>query len=587
MGTLKRMFKYLFTGIKCLSIEIYKLLKSIFYGLFKVLDFFFTVVFTAFMYIFIGGSNAFKFIYKIFKTIFIKILYPIFYEVFNIMKAFISGLFIFTKFIFYSIPLFIFNMVGSCINFVYKKIKKYIEKIGIFFKELPNRIKSYFVYKFNNLNIVKHYRNKKERELEVLYIDKTSKDAERTEEKHVYKYLAKNKDGKYIKGYFSALSKLDTHSYLLDEGYEVYNIKTNKWIDFLHGDSQLFTSKMKMKDLIFWLTQLSTYVKAGVPLTDSVKILAAQNKKKAYKHVYDSIIYELTMGESFSSALEKQKNMFPSLLINMLKASELIGDLEGTLDEMSQYYTDIEDTKKTVKSALTYPSIILIFAIGVVTFILVYIIPQFVSVYNQSNIKLNPLTIFIINLSTFIKTKYYIIILATVGIVCIFIVLYKNIKAFRTFVQFILMHLPIIGKILIYKEITLFSKTFSSLEKNSILLTDSMDILGKITSNEIYKMIMFDTISNLLRGDKMSTAFKGHWAVPELAYHMMVTGESTSQAAVMLEKVSEYYQKEQRSLVGTVKAFIEPVMIAFLAIIVGGIIIAVIVPMIGLWEGVL
>ncbi|NCU32995.1 MAG: hypothetical protein EOM23_08715, partial [Candidatus Moranbacteria bacterium] len=110
----------------------------------------------------------------------------------------------------------------------------------------------------NNLAIVKYYRNKRERELEVLYIDKNSEDAKRSEKKHAYQYLAKNKEEKLVKGYFMAQSKLDTHSYLLDEGFEVYEIKTNAWIDFLHGDSTFKKKRMNSKYMIFWLAQLST-----------------------------------------------------------------------------------------------------------------------------------------------------------------------------------------------------------------------------------------------------------------------------------------------------------------------------------------
>ena len=112
-----------------------------------------------------------------------------------------------------------------------------------------------------------------------------------------------------MKYYFAALSRLDTHSYLLDEGYEVYEIKTNWWINFIHGESRYTDKPMSTKDLIFWLAQLSTYIKSGIPLTDAVKILAEQDKRKKYKKVYDSVIYELSMGEAFSEALKKQGNV--------------------------------------------------------------------------------------------------------------------------------------------------------------------------------------------------------------------------------------------------------------------------------------
>ena len=127
---------------------------------------------------------------------------------------------------------------------------------------------------------------------------------------------------KIIEDFFPALSKMDVYSYLTDNKMIVYSIDTNKNMEFFHGKSFGMTTKMSNKDLEFWLTQLSTYIKAGIPLTDSVKVLAQQDKRKKYKSLYEAIIYELTMGQTFSEALNKQDGAFPALLVNMIKAAE-------------------------------------------------------------------------------------------------------------------------------------------------------------------------------------------------------------------------------------------------------------------------
>ena len=146
------------------------------------------------------------------------------------------------------------------------------------------------------------------------------------------------------------------------------------------------------------------------------------------------------------------------------------------------------------------------------------------------------------------------------------------------------MKLPVIKDIIIYNELTIFSKTFASLLRNNVFITDSMDILSKITNNEVYKSILYKTIQNIVRGDKISDAFKDHWAIPDVAYYMIVTGESTGELAEMMQKVSDYYQGLHKNMINSLKAFIEPIMIAFLAVIVGGIIIAVIIPMFNLYA---
>ena len=148
------------------------------------------------------------------------------------------------------------------------------------------------------------------------------------------------------------------------------------------------------------------------------------------------------------------------------------------------------------------------------------------------------------------------------------------------------MHLPLFGQIIIYNEITLFTKTFASLLKNNVYITESIDILSKVTSNEIYKEIMFNTIRNIARGDKISDSFKDQWAVPEIAYFMIQTGESTGDLANMMQKVSEYYAGLHKSMINSMKAFIEPAMIGFIAVVVGGILVAVIMPMFDLYENI-
>ena len=271
----------------------------------------------------------------------------------------------------------------------------------------------------------------------------------------------------------------------------------------------------------------------------------------------------------------------------MVKAAELIGDLETTLDEMSEYYNEKESTKKQMISALTYPAVILVFTIAVTAFMLVYIVPQFSEVYSSLGTEINPLTMMLLNLSAFLKSNGITLIIVVVGIIIVMVILYKRVKAFRTLIQYIYMHIPVIGKLVIYNEMNMFAKTFAVLNKNNVLLTDSMDILSKITNNEFYKMIMYDTISNLLRGEKISESFKDNWAIPSLAYYMIATGESTGELGQMLEKVSEYYQREQRALAGTLKTLIEPVLMVVLAVIVGGIMVAILVPMYQVGEGVL
>ena len=243
-----------------------------------------------------------------------------------------------------------------------------------------------------------------------------------------------------------------------------------------------------------------------------------------------------------------------------------------------------EKTRKEMKSALTYPILILLFAFGVVAFILIYLVPQFENIYATAGAKVSPLTAFIIAASKFLKAYILSIILGIILVIIVIVLLYKKVKAIRFYMQTFAMKLPVFGNMIIYKEITIFTRTFANLLKNNVFITESMDILVKITNNEIYKQIMINTVNYIGRGDKISEAFKNNWAIPEVAYYMMQTGESTGQLAEMMEKVADYFDTQHKTLVDTMKSLIEPVLILFLAVVVGGIIISIIMPMFGLYS---
>ena len=462
----------------------------------------------------------------------------------------------------------------------------FAHRLDEFFKKIKN-IPTAIKEKLSNNEFVKHSKNKDMMKREALLIDFDGKDAEKSEKKVIYEYVAKNKEGKIVKDYFEAFSKVEVHSFLLSEGYEVYSIKTNKWIQLMHQNTNVNNTKFKNKDLIFLLTQLSTYIKAGIPLVESLKILEKQYKNKKYKRILTSIIYDLTMGENFSEALLKQNVAFPKLLINMVKTAEMTGELPEVLDDQAEYYTQVEKIRKQMISAMLYPAIVLTASIGVATFIMLYVVPKFVEIYDSmDSTKIPQFTLIVLAISDFMKKYIFIILAVIVVFVVVFILMYKNVKGFRTIVQYILMRLPIIGNTIIYNEVAMFTKTFSSLLSHNVFITDSMEVLNKITNNEIYKMIILDTISNLAKGDKISEAFKDNWAFPIPAYEMLVTGEKTGELPEMMAKVSSYYQDLHSESVQRIKTVAEPAITVFLTVIVGVLIMAIVVPMFSMYNAV-
>ena len=402
-----------------------------------------------------------------------------------------------------------------------------------------------------------------------------------------FKYAVKDKDGKVKNGVFDAYSKVDVHTFLTSQGYEIVNIEEDK-MSTKFGLAKIGSQKrMKAKDLNFFLTQLSTYIKSGIPLVDAVAILERQTKKKNEKLIFQKLVFELTKGSNFSQALEEQSGVFPKLVINMVKTSELTGDLTAILDDLADYYKEQNATRKQIISAMTYPSVVFVFAIAIISFIYIYVVPQFVGIFDQLGMDLPLITKVIIGISNFMRTSYLLIIAVVILIIGTLVFLYKKVQPVRRVFQSILMRIPVVSKIIMYNEVIMFTSTFGSLVNHDVFITDSMEILKTISNNEIYKELIAKAVDNLSIGEGLSKAFENHWAFPSTAYEMLVTGEKTGRLGPMMNNVADYYREEQKALVTQLKSLIEPIMIVFLAIIVGTTLLSIVIPMFSMYGGVL
>lgn len=414
-------------------------------------------------------------------------------------------------------------------------------------------------------------------------LDKASIDKD--QDKITFKYKTKLKNGKVSTGTFDAYNIEQAKNYLINEGYELVSIvpvKKNSF-DLSSLNLTIFTP-IKMGELSFALTQISTYLKAGMSLVDAFRILAKQSSKPSVRKIYNMIVYDLLSGESLSTALEHQPNVFPKLLTNMVRSAELTGDLPAILDDMANYYTSIDKTKKELKSAMTYPTIVLIMAIAVIIFVLRYIVPEYVAMFSSWSDQLPKITVMTISFSNFLQDYLLQLIIIIIMILLLYIYWFKNVKSFKYLMQLIYLKIPVVKNIIIYSEVSMFSKTFASLLNHGVFITDSMDVLLKVSDNEIYKRIIENTVHNLNRGGKISEAFKDNPYIPVVAYEMIVTGESTGKLGTMMEKVADYYQNLYRNSINQVKTLLEPILIVFLTFTVGIIIISIIVPMFEMYK---
>ena len=413
-----------------------------------------------------------------------------------------------------------------------------------------------------------------EEDLGAMLLEKTQTD------KLHFSYKARDKKGKIIKSTFDAYNIEQAKRFLTQEGLEIIEIKARSKFDI----DITIGNPLSVSELAFALTQLATYLRAGITLVDSVRILAKQTVKSSKRKIYELIIYDLLAGDDFSTSLARQPKVFPKLLVNMVKSAELTGDLPNVLDDMADYYTSIDKTRKEIKSAMTYPTVVFLFSIIVVAFVLIWVVPQYQSMFSGYGIGLPKITQLTLAFSNFLQNNLLIILLILIVILSIYIILFRKVRSFRTMMQTVYLHLPVIKNIIMYSEISMFTKTFASLLNHGVYITDSMDVLLKVSDNEVYRNIIIQTVKNLNAGGKISDSFKDHWAIPVVAYEMIVTGENTGQLGTMMEKVYAYYDNLHTNAVTQIKSLIEPILIVFLAGSVGIIILSIILPMFQMYE---
>lgn len=398
---------------------------------------------------------------------------------------------------------------------------------------------------------------------------------EENDKKYTFKYRVQNKKGVKFYGYLDAYNEENVKAYLKNEGYHVLSVEKQSKLKSL----EVKAPKLKDSEIAFMIAELSTYLKAGISLVDSVKILEKQSVKSSKKRIYSNIIYELAKGENFSKALENQKGVFPIFLINMIKTSELTGDLVGTLDDMRAYYDTKDKNRKQVINSMTYPAVLFCFSIIVLFFILTYVLPSFVSLFDAEDASVPTFTKIVLGASTFLTAHKWGIIIGIILIILGLRLLYKYVKGARRVMQIFAMKLPVIGKIIIYSEVTMFTKTFASLLNHNVFITDSISVLETVSKNEVFKDVIKESLDRLSKGESISSAFEDEWVFPSVAYEMLVTGENTGKLGMMMKYVADYYEDLNTSLLKRLNAFIEPVLILFIAVIVGIVVISVIVPM--------
>ncbi|GEK29795.1 type II secretion system protein F [Kurthia zopfii] len=396
-----------------------------------------------------------------------------------------------------------------------------------------------------------------------------------------FKYIGRSKKGEQAKGTVEADSKSAAIKKIKEMGISPREITESNSI--LHMDLN-FGAAVKMEHFVIFCRQFATLIRAGVSIVESVHILAKQTESKMLKKSLFAIEEDLRAGISFSTAASKFPKVFPTLFINMMKAGEVTGNMDETLERLASSYEKTFKLKKKIQSAMMYPIVLIILILFVGAFMLLWLVPQFTQNFESFGAELPTITVIVLKFSDALKDYWWIFLSVIIAVVGIFIFLFKNNKQFHYSVYYVLLKLPVFGAVLQKSAIARMTRTLSSLFSSSVPILNALTIVEKISGNPIIEEVIRDSKKSLEAGSSLADPLEKSWVFPPLVTQMVSIGETTGSLDYMLEKIAEFYEDDVDRTVDSLKSLIEPLMILLLAGIVGFIVAAIMMPMFSLYD---
>lgn len=395
----------------------------------------------------------------------------------------------------------------------------------------------------------------------------------------VFEYRVRDRSGKILTSSMEAETMSQVRDLLRAKNMMIVEIKPPK--AGLNADVNIpFLSDRPpgLKQVAIFSKQLATLINAGVPLVQSLNILQKQLENKAFQAIMKTIRTDVESGTPFSEAIAKHPKVFNRLYINLVRAGETSGTLDMVLERIAAFQEKDLALRGKIKSAMTYPVIVLVFAIGITYFLLTTIVPQFANILVQLNAPLPFITRMLMAVSDFLKNSTLIIVAAVAVIVFAYRAYYATPKG-RHVIDDIKLRLPIFGNLIQKSAISSFARTFGLLISSGVNIIESLDITKGTANNAIVE----DTIENaknvVMVGEQMSSSLATSRIFPPMVVSMVSIGEETGALDSMLDKVGDFYDREVDEAVEGLTAAIEPLMIVFLGAIVGTIVAGMFLPM--------
>ena len=333
------------------------------------------------------------------------------------------------------------------------------------------------------------------------------------------------------------------------------------------------------KDLQIFTRQLATMIDAGLPLVQCLEILAAQSPNKIFARILGQVKSAVEQGATFSESLRKHPKVFDELYVNLVAAGEVGGILDTILNRLAVYIEKAVKLKAQLKSAMFYPIAIFVVAIGVIAVMLIKVIPTFESMYTQMGpgAVLPAPTKFVINMSHGFINRWYLYVGSVVGVLVLGTIMRNSDKG-REILDRVLLRLPIIGPTLRKIVVARFTRTLGTLLGSGVPILDALDICARTSGNRVVQNGILKARDKISEGHDMATPLAESRVFPSMVVQMIGVGEQTGAMDQMLQKIADFYEEEVDAAVSALTSLIEPVMMAFLGVVVGGLIIAMYLP---------
>lgn len=398
-----------------------------------------------------------------------------------------------------------------------------------------------------------------------------------------YHYLALNREGTKIKGLIEADSERKAITQLRPRGLFVISLKKNgNLFNFVRGKTgtgiRIFKPTIKSKDIIIFLRQFATLINAGLPIVQALAIMIDQTPHPTLKEKISQIRKDVEAGMPLSEALAKHPKAFSALSCNMMKAGEMGGVLDVILARLASYLESTENIKEKTKTATRYPVFVMFMAFGLVGALTLFVLPKMKTLFQESfQAELPFLTQFMLDLSDFVRTKFYfvLIIIAALGILYYFI---KKSNKGSYLLDQLKLKLPIIGKLFHKICLSRFTRTLATLFSSGVPILDSLDMTGKTAGNKVIEKAVEEARSSLKEGETLAGPFKKYPVFPPMVVSMIAVGEQTGALDEMLNKISDFYDREIEVMIDSFASMLEPLLLGFLGATIGIAVVAMYLP---------